>query len=129
MLDRKAILERLKTFPYDKSKFWISTGGAMVLHGVRPYTHDIDVGCEKEIAEALVASGCQVIPLPDGGKKIVFDGVIEVFENWSRGDTIIIDTYRVLTLDSIIDIKRRLGREKDFRDIELIENFKKTKNA
>ena len=53
----------------------------MVLHGVREFTHDIDIGCEHDVAEALIRSGCRTSRFPDGGVKIQFDDVIEVYEN------------------------------------------------
>ena len=123
MLDRNDIIERMSAFDYDRQRFWVSTGAAMVLHGVREFTHDIDIGCEHDVAEALIRSGCRTSRFPDGGVKIQFDDVIEVYENWSRGEVVMIDSLPVLSLRSIIDIKRTLGREKDFRDIELIERY------
>ncbi len=123
MLNRNDIIAHMSAFDYDKSRYWISTGAAMVMHGVREFTHDIDVGCEHDVAEALIKSGCRTSRFPDGGVKIQFDDVIEVYEDWSRGDVVMIDSLPVLSLQSIIHIKRILGREKDFRDIELIENF------
>ena len=123
MLNRDDIIKKMSAFGYDKSRYWISTGAALVLHGVRESTRDIDVGCEPDVAQALIRSGCKAFPFPDGGVKISFDEDIEVYENWSRGDVVMIDSLPVLTLDSIIAIKRILGREKDFADIELIEKF------
>ena len=124
-LTRKDIKVNMSRFPYPKDSFWISTGAALVLHGVRDTTNDIDIGCEKAVADVLIASGCPVSRFPDGGKKIVYSDCIEVFENWGRGDVVLIDGLPVLTLDSIISIKKKLGREKDFRDISLIEEFKR----
>ena len=57
MLDRNDIIERMSAFDYDRQRFWVSTGAAMVLHGVREFTHDIDIGCEHDVAEALIRSG------------------------------------------------------------------------
>ena len=123
MLNKAGILREMSGFPYDKSKYWISTGAALVLHGVKEFTRDIDIGCESCIAEELKKSGCKTDIFPDGGIKICYNEYIEVYENWSRGDVVVIDSLPVLSLESIIKIKEKLGREKDFKDINLIREY------
>ena len=50
-MDRKEILEALDAFPYDRGGYWVITGAAMVLYGIRKQTADIDLGCSAELAE------------------------------------------------------------------------------
>jgi len=42
---------------FDKKDYRLITGGAMVLYGLRAETGDIDLGCTKEMADALEAGG------------------------------------------------------------------------
>ena len=44
---------------------WMITGSAMVLYGIREQTHDIDLGCTKQLADRLEAEGCPVERLAD----------------------------------------------------------------
>ena len=39
------ILARLRALPWDPKEYWLITGGAMVLYGLREWTHDVDLGC------------------------------------------------------------------------------------
>ena len=42
---RKAeIIDRLNALDFDKADYWVITGSAMVLYGLREQTHDIDLG-------------------------------------------------------------------------------------
>ena len=123
-MNRAEIIEIMKSFDFDKSEYIISTGAAMVLHGVREQTHDIDLGCTKALSDKLIALGCDYITYPDGGRKISFSEDIEVSEFLYGGSAVTLYGLPVADLDTIIVTKRRLGREKDFRDIALIEQFR-----
>ena len=43
MFDKKSLLRRLQELPFSKNEYWVVAGGAMVLHGFRTQTHDIDL--------------------------------------------------------------------------------------
>lgn len=57
----------------------------------------------------------------DGSRKILFSEDIEIFENWIDGTVEIISGVPVVSVDGLIAMKRKLGREKDLTDIDLIE--------
>ena len=48
---------------------------------------------------------------------------VELFKNWLYDTVQFIDGIPVISLKSLIDMKQRLGREKDRRDIRLIAVF------
>ena len=50
---------------------------------------------------------------------------IEIFENWIEDAAIFLDGLPVISLDGMIIMKEKLGREKDQRDIRLIKEFRK----
>ena len=123
---RKAdIIAKLRDFPYGHDDFWLITGGAMVLYGIREVTHDIDLGCTKEMADALEAAGCLYQVMPGGNRWFKCSEDIEVFENWLYDTVVSVDGIPVISIDGLIAMKQRLGREKDLRDIALIQDFLK----
>ena len=34
-MNRQQILEQLKAFPYDRNEYWVITGSAMVIYGIK----------------------------------------------------------------------------------------------
>lgn len=123
MLDKARILSRLSEAGFDRDHYWVLAGAAMVLHGVKPETRDIDLGCDTELADALQAAGCETIIDPDGSRRIRYGADMELFENWRAGEVEQISSVPVLSLAGIMELKRRLGREKDLRDMDLIRDF------
>ena len=121
MFDKCSLMQRLKELPFSEKEYWVVAGGAMVLHGFRPQTHDIDLGCSARLADELEQQGHAVSRCEDGTRKILYSEDIEIFENWIEGTVETIDGIPVVCVDGLIRMKRNLGREKDFADIELIE--------
>lgn len=127
-MDKNDIIARLENLNLDKTQYWVITGGAMVLYGLRERTHDIDLGCSIELADTLENQGHQTIIMEDGTRKIILEEDIEIFENWLYGEVVTLAGLPVISLSGLIEMKRALGREKDFRDIALIEDFLKEQN-
>ena len=117
------ILEKLRTFPYDPSEYWVITGGAMVLYGIREETSDIDLGCTSNMADQLEAAGYLYQKTSDGNRWFKIGSDIEVFENRVNDTVALIDGIPVISIPGLITMKQRLGREKDIRDIGLINNY------
>lgn len=115
------IIERLKLLNYARGEYWVVAGSAMVLHGLRDTTHDIDLGCTKALADDLENSGCKTVAMDDGTRKISAAEDIEIFENWLFDDIVVIDGIPVISLSGLLEMKKQLGRAKDIEDIKLIE--------
>ncbi len=49
-MNKQEIISILEDFPYSRDEYWIITGSAMVLYGIREQTHDIDMGCTSKMA-------------------------------------------------------------------------------
>ena len=122
-MNRQEILERLRAFEYDRGEYWVVTGGAMVLYGIREQTGDIDLGCSAAMADALEAAGCPHRRMADGGRWFRYSRDIEIFEGWLRDSVGTVEGFPVISLRGLLEMKRELGREKDLRDIALIEAF------
>ncbi|MDF2521747.1 MAG: hypothetical protein K0R84_2375 [Clostridia bacterium] len=122
MLNREQIMDKLKELNFPKEQFCVMTGAALVLHGVRQETADIDIGCTKELFAKLLQSGFELA----AGKVyrgIVIEGFIEIFEDWMPEKSILIDGIPVADIHDIRRYKEQKGRDKDLRDIELIDRF------
>ena len=122
-MNRNDIIEKLRRFPYDRKDYWLITGAAMVLYGIREQTHDIDMGCSTEMADKLEREGYLLKITPDGNRRFRITDDIEAFENWLFGDVVSVENIPVISVEGLIEMKQRLGREKDKRDIRLIEDY------
>ena len=125
MFEKHSLVERLKELSFPETEYWVVAGAAMVLYGFRPETHDIDLGCSTLLADELERQGHPVSRYEDGTRKIVYAEDVEIFENWIEGTVEHVDGVPVVSVDGLIQMKQKLGREKDFADIALIEKARK----
>ncbi len=123
MFTKQRIIVRLRETGFDAGEYWVVAGAAMVLHGVKESTGDIDLGCDSRMADRLQEAGCETRVLADGTRRIRYDSDIELFENWRAGAIEAVDSVPVVSLKGVIEMKRQLGREKDLRDIEQIQKY------
>jgi len=122
-MNKNDIINRLEDLNFDKSGYWVLAGSAMVLHGIRPETHDIDMGCTKEFADELETEGYPTVVMPDGTRRITYAEDVEIFEDWIFDRVVFVDEIPVISLEGLLEMKRSLGREKDLRDVQMIEEF------
>ncbi len=122
MLNRNQILDKLKSLNFFQNQYCVMTGAALVLHGVRPETNDIDIGCTSKLFKELLNKGFELIK-KNKFEAIVIDGCIEIFEDWVPDNIELIEGIPVADINSIRVYKERLGREKDLKDIVLIDRF------
>lgn len=121
-MDKAEMIGRLRALDWPKEDYWVVAGGAMVLYGLRPETRDVDLGCTTARADALVEAGVPFKHMDDGsGRWFTLDGDVEVFENWLVDRVETVEGIPVVSLKGLREMKRALGREKDQRDIALIE--------
>ena len=121
MFDKQSLIQRVKGLPFPEKEYWVVAGGAMVLHGFRPETHDIDLGCSTHLADKLEQQGYFVSRCVDGTRKIVYSEDIEIFEDWLEGTVEIMSGVPVVSVDGLIQMKKKLGREKDLEDIAIMK--------
>ena len=124
MLHKEEIKRLLNEAAFDIDEYWVTSGAAMVLHGIKETTRDIDLGCTSQLADKLEREGYHVEVLHDGSRKIVFSETIEIFENWIEDKVILLEGLPVISIDGMIIMKEKLGREKDLEDILLIKEFR-----
>ena len=122
-MNKAEMTAKLKAFPYDPAEYWVITGGAMVLYGIREESSDIDLGCTAKLADRLEREGYLYKVTDDGNRWFKLGEDIEVFENWLFDKVDHVDGIPVISVQGLIEMKKDLGREKDFRDIALINDF------
>ena len=127
MFDKYSLLRRLQELSFSEQEYWVIAGSAMVLHGFRAQTHDIDLGCSTLLADKLEQQDYTVSRYEDGTRKILYSEDVEIFENWIEGTVEIISGVPVVCVDGLIRMKKKLGRDKDLTDIALIEKVGETR--
>ena len=122
-MNKQNIIEQLKEFPFDKNDYWIIAGATMVLYGIKEETKDIDLACNKEMANSLEKDAFLYRISDDGNRHFKYGDNIEIFENWFSHQVIEFETYQIISIEGLIEMKKELGREKDLYDIKLINDF------
>ena len=118
------VLQKLNALGWPPEDYWVVAGAAMVLYGLRPETRDIDLGCTAARADLLEAAGVPFRNMDDGsGRWFTLDEDVEVFENWLVDRAELVEGVPVISLRGLRELKRALGREKDLRDVALIDAF------
>lgn len=116
------LLNLLESLKLDPNEYWLIAGAAMVFYGFRKETRDLDLGCTSKLADDLEAKGYPTEIMPDGTRKVCPAPDIEIFENWIYDQVEIIDGIPVISVSGLITMKKIIGREKDIKDIQLIES-------
>lgn len=109
-------------------------GGALVMYGVRPCTHDLDIDVTDKLFDYLFdmfGMDDEDITIKNGQRRMVIYtgyGEIEVYAGTFETDSGFdvyerIESVRCQTLGDIVKMKRHFGREKDFDDIIMIEKW------
>ena len=127
-MNKFEIIQKLQKLGFPKTEYWLVTGSAMVLYGVKEETHDIDLGCSKKLADRLEAEGYLPERMADGSRKFVIGSDIEIFEEWLFDHVEYVDEIPAISLKGLIMMKESLGREKDKKDIAAIKEFMKHQN-
>ena len=124
-LNKDNVLRIISQLPFPRNSFWVIMGGALVLHGVRDVTNDIDIGCNNTLFEQLQSCGHVVSISRSGKERIDYTDLVHIYREWVVDSIDLIDNVQVASLKSIIKDKQLLGRTKDIQDIELIQQFLK----
>lgn len=120
MFQKETIRESVSALPLKAGDYCVITGTALVMHGIKEETKDVDISCTREAFQALAAQGYP-IKQGDFARKVIYSDDVEIFEDWHKGDITMIEGVPVASLESVIAMKKQLGREKDFSDIAKIK--------
>ena len=121
MLNKNEIINIIKELNLKNEDYYVGSGSALVLHGIKEFTNDVDLAVSDNLWNLYVKNG--FLPNSNNENLMEISNNVEFIKNWYVDEVVKIENFPVASLDSLIKQKRNLGREKDFRDIILIENF------
>jgi len=113
----------LENLNLPKDKYAIFGSGPICIRGLRE-ANDIDIVVKEDLWDYLTT----IYPV-NKEKELIRTGNIEIFKNWSPwfkdvneliNTAEIINGFPFVKLDYVIKWKKAMGREKDLKDIELI---------
>ena len=121
-------LDELKNLNLPVGKFAIFGSGPMAVRGMRE-SHDLDVIVKKDVWEDLLEKYPECLQKNPVCLKI---GNAEVYNSWINLSVDIdelidtaetIENFPFVKLEYVIEWKKKFGREKDIKDLELIEKY------
>ena len=131
------IIEKAKSLNLPFGQYIIIGAGILQALGLRD-TNDIDVVVTESLFEKLKASGKYKEDVKYNKKFLVADDVeITMPLSWADYSTtteeaiktaLVIEGIPFLNIQETIKFKTALGREQDFKDIELLKNYARAKN-
>lgn len=126
-MNKQEMIEILKAEGLDKKDCVVVMGGALLLHGLREESHDIDINVSQETYQSFLDRGYETDLNAIGRHRILVmngENEIEIFDDGiAEVEYEEIDGVYVQTLESILNWKRILNREKDQKDIEVITSI------
>jgi hypothetical protein len=123
----KKLLEELKKLNFPKDQFAVFGSSPMAVRNIRD-VDDLDLIVKPELWDELCKK------YKNENNKVIHIGRIDVFRHWEPWfddiipliDTAdIIDGIRYVKLDYLLKWKKAMNREKDQKDIEMINEFLK----
>jgi hypothetical protein len=131
-LTEHPLVRKLLSLGLPPEDYVVAGSGPLFAHGLRDLTSDLDV-VARGAAWDVARSHGEPVPAPGGGHVIpLFDGAVEIFDQWLSGapepDTMIATAERVSgvpfsPLEQVIAWKERQGRPKDRSDIDMIRKY------
>ena len=118
-MNRKEIIKELKKYNLDPKKYIVISGAAMVLYGFKDETPDIDIGVTKEYKKELLKKFDCVLENPETDSYII-DDTLNFGANYYKRRREYIEGFPVMLVEDIIELKRKLNRTKDKKDLKII---------
>lgn len=124
-MNKEEIINILKKYNFDTSKYMIISGASLVIQGIKEKTSDIDIAVNPDYYEYLKNKyNCEFEKENEGVIVYYIDGVINFSTNYfNEKEIILYEGLPVQSLEGIRNLKRRLNREKDIKDINLINKY------
>jgi len=128
-MNKKQILESLEKYHLDPTQYIVLSGAAMVIHGIKEETNDIDISVTNELYHKLETKyQCELEKYDERTQSNIYyiDHILNFGTNfYDEKKYVYIDGIRVQNIDGIIELKKKLNRAKDQIDLLKIEEFLK----
>jgi tRNA A-37 threonylcarbamoyl transferase component Bud32 len=127
----KELLKELKKLNLPTEEYALFGSGLLAIYGIRD-SKDIDIIVKQKLWNDLEKK------YPLENEKLIKIGNIEIYKNWlpwfSNVENLIdnseiFNKIRFVKLDYVLSWKRALGREKDKKDVQLIEEYNHSKEG
>ena len=122
-MNKEELFQLTSTLKLPKEDFCIISGGALVAHGLREQTNDLDIDITQKGFEILREKYSLELVNEDIKQYKVSDKIECFLVDKLESDIVYIDNYPCESLISIYNFKKRINREKDRADILAIEKF------
>ena len=125
MLDKKSIIKILNDYNLDKNKYMLISGAALVFHGIKNKTHDIDIAVDKDYYNLLLKKyDCKFDRINEFNNDTYFiDDFINFGTDYYKDKYDINDGIKVQSINDIKQLKSFLNRKKDINDIRCINEY------
>lgn len=126
----KEIFEEVKKLNLPIGSYVLFGSAPLGIRGIRD-CHDIDILVSEDVWEAFKNNGWEVKSFPEGRECLV-NGLFELWRTWWPGEwdtdklikeAEIIDGLALAKLEEVLKWKKIMNRDKDKKDIELINNY------
>ena len=118
-MKKREFLAKLDSLKLPTYHYVIIAGGAMLMHGLREETADIDLAVSEQLADELGIYRKK----PNERGTHVIDKDVEVIIGMNRVEYEEFEGHLVQTLPSVLRDKQRLNRPKDQKDVETIIDY------
>ena len=128
-MQRDEIIKLLKKYNFNPNKYLVVGGAALILYGLRDKTNTIDITTTKSyLNELLKQYDCVLERVnKDGTACYLIDDVINIGASYYKRRREYIEGFPVQTIDDLIELKQKLNRPKDRKDLKAI--FEYIKNS
>lgn len=122
-INKENIISILDSYNFDKNSFYVIAGAALVLNGVCDRTLDIDICTSNEYYHKLINDyECVFERVNEYGESIyLIDNIINFGTSFMPSKYVLINGYRVASINDCYLLKKYLNRDKDLEVIKLLE--------
>lgn len=123
-MNKQEYIEGLKNLNLPTEEFIVLAGGALLLRGIRDSSADFDLCVSKKLAKEI---DLYHAPKDAKGFYTPFEKC-QMMDNFEEFDFDIVEGFQCMTLENILEFKRKKQRPKDLADIKKIEEYLATQH-
>ena len=120
-MNKEQIIQTIKKYNLNSNEYIVLEDSSLVLQGLKETTDDIDIAVSEECFEYLFKKyECE----QELENTYIIDNVINFGKNYYNKDEVVyVESIPVQNLDSIKKMKLNFKREKDLKDLALIDKY------